>query len=143
MHALGKRLSRGELANHVLVDFQVANVTLAEGKEHVRVTVSGPGIDKAVESSVEKFGAPLYIDNLQNGSFTLKVELLDAANKLLEGPWNATTRTIKIDHDAPMDMSMAMPAADAGAPAAKDAGAAKPGPAPTPPAAKDAGAARK
>jgi hypothetical protein len=124
----------GEMANHVLVDFQVANVTLAEGKEHVHVTVTGTGIDKAVEGNVEKFGTPLYIDNLQNGSYQLKVELLDAAGKLIEGPWNSTTRTIKVDHDAPMDMSMAMPSAtpDAGAPkapglapATKDAGAPK------------------
>jgi hypothetical protein len=131
----------GEMANHVLVDFQLANVTLAEGKEHVRVTVSGPGIDKPIEGSVEKFGTPLYIDNLQNGSYTLKVELLDGAKKLLEGPWNSTTRTIKIDHDAPMDTSMSMPMGDAGAPDAggtKDAGA-KPAPA----AAKDAGAPKK
>jgi len=126
----------GEMANHVLVDFQVANVTLAEGKEHVRVTVTGLGIDKAIEGSVEKFGTPLYLDNLQNGSYTLKVELLDGANKLLEGPWNATTRTIKIDHDAPMDMSMAMPSTDAGAP---EGGAAKPAAKDT----KDAGAAKK
>jgi hypothetical protein len=123
----------GEMANHVLVDFQVANVTLAEGKEHVKVTVTGLGIDKPVEGSVEKIGTPLYLDNLQNGSYTLKVELLDGTNKLLEGPWNSTTRTIKVDHDAPMDMSMAMPTGDAGAPeagtkpaaGAKDAGAPK------------------
>ena len=128
----------GEMANHVLVDFQVANVTLAEGKEHVHVTVSGPGIDKPIEGHVEKFGTPLYIDNLQNGSYTLKVELMDGANKLIEGPWNSTTRTIKVDHDAPMDMSMAMPStgADGGAPAA-DAGAKAPA------AAKDAGAPKK
>lgn len=137
----------GEMANHVLVDFQVANVTLAEGKEHVHVTVTGPGADKPIEGHVEKFGTPLYIDNLQNGSYTLKVELMDGSNKVIEGPWNSTTRTIKVDHDAPMDMSMAMPAtgADAGAPSApaggaKDAGAAKPAPAAG---AKDAGAAPK
>jgi hypothetical protein len=136
----------GEMANHVLVDFQVANVTLAEGKEHVHVTVTGTGIDKPVESNVEKFGTPLYIDNLQNGSYQLKVELVDAAGKLIEGPWNSTTRTIKIDHDAPMDMSMAMPStsADAGAPdsgaaATKDAGAAPKAPG----LAKDAGAPKK
>ena len=125
----------GEMANHVLVDFQVANVTLAEGKEHVRVTVSGLGIDKPIEGSVEKFGTPLYLDNLQNGTYTLKVELLDGTKKLIEGPWNATTRTIKVDHDAPMDMSMAMPMGDAGAP---EGGAAKPAPA-----GKDAGAPKK
>jgi len=140
----------GDMANHVLVDFQVANVTLAEGKEHVHVTVTGPGIEKPVEGHVEKFGAPLYLDNLQNGQYSLKVELRDGSNNLVEGPWNSTTRTINVNHDAPMDATMAhgggAGAADAGAaPAAtggagaKDAGAA--------PAsgggAKDAGAAKK
>lgn len=130
---------KGEMANHVLVDFYVANVTLAEGKEHVHVAVTGPGIDKPLEASVEKWGAPLYLDNLQNGSYELKVELLDGAKKLIEGPWNATTRTIKIDHDAPADTAAAHGdhgAVDAGAPkpAAKDAGATKaaiPAPPPT------------
>jgi hypothetical protein len=105
----------GEMANHVLVDFQVFGVTLAEGKEHVHVTVSGPGIDKPVEGHVEKFGTPLYMDNLQNGSYTLKVELMDGSNKVIEGPWNSTTRTIKVDHDAPMDPNMhATPPAGSG-----------------------------
>ncbi|MBX3191560.1 MAG: hypothetical protein KF819_31490 [Labilithrix sp.] len=129
----------GEMANHVLVDFQLANVTLAEGKEHVHVSVTGPGIDKPVEGHVEKFGPPLYLDNLQNGTYTLKVELMDGANKVIEGPWNSTTRTIKIDHEAAMDPAMQhgpTGAADAGAPKpAADAGTAKP--------AADAGAPKK
>jgi hypothetical protein len=135
---------KGEMANHVLVDFQVANVTLAEGKEHVTVTVTGPGASEPVTSKVEKFGTPHYLDNLQNGEYTLKVELVDGSNKLIEGPWNSTTRTIKVDHDAAMDPAMthgAPAAADAGAkkPAATDAGA-KPAPKPTAAPAKDAGA---
>jgi hypothetical protein len=110
---------KGEMANHVLVDFYVANVTLAEGKDHVNVTVTGPGIDKALEAKVEKFGTPLYLDNLQNGSYDVKTELVDGSNKLIEGPWNSTTRTINIDHDAPADVAAAHGdhgAADAGAP---------------------------
>jgi hypothetical protein len=132
----------GEMANHVLVDFQLVNDTLAEGKDHVNVTVSGPGIDKDLTSSVTKFGTPLYLDNLQNGAYTIKVELVDGSNKVVEGPWNSTTRTIKVDHEAPMDASMhAAPAeADAGAPKGADAGAAKPAPKP---AAADAGAPKK
>ncbi len=119
----------GEMANHVLVDFQVANVALAEGKTHAHVSVTGPGIEGSVEGKVEKVGTPLYLDNLQNGSYTVKVELMDGANKSIEGAWNSTTRTIKIDHDAPMDMSMSMPSSgpDGGAstgPTIKDAGAA-------------------
>ncbi len=128
----------GEMANHVLVDFQVANVTLAEGKEHVHVTVTGPGIEKPLEAKVEKFGAPLYLDNLQNGSYTIKTELMDGSMKVIEGPWNSTTRTIKIDHDAPTDTAAAHAghSADAGAPApaTKPAGGA---------AKADAGAAKK
>jgi hypothetical protein len=135
---------KGELANNVLVDFYVANVTLAEGKEHVNVTVSGPGIDKPLEAKVEKFGTPLYLNNLQNGSYEVKTELVDASNKPIEGAWNSTTRTIKIDHDAPADVAAAHGdhgAADAGAAKPGDAGAGKT--APKPAAGKDGGAATK
>ncbi len=117
----------GEMGNHVLVDFQIANVTLAEGKEHVNVSVTGAGISAPLEGKVEKFGLPMYLDNLQNGSYTLKLELVDGSNKLIEGPWNSTTRTIKVDHEAAMDPNMghgpAPMASDAGAP---DAGKAAP-----------------
>ena len=111
---------KGEMANHVLIDFYLSGVTLADGKEHVNVKVTGPGIDKALEAKAEKWGPPFYLDNLQNGSYEIKTELADSANKLVEGPWNSTTRTIKIDHDAPAD-----PAAAHGDHAAPDAGAPK------------------
>ncbi|MCL2723813.1 MAG: hypothetical protein FWD69_05190 [Polyangiaceae bacterium] len=94
--------NNGEMANHLLVDFQLLNATLAEGKDHVKVVVSGPGIDKDLTANVTKFGPPFYLDNLQNGAYTIKTELLDGSGKLVEGPWNSTTRTFKIDHEAPM-----------------------------------------
>ena len=97
---------KGDAANHVLVDFQLANVTLAEGKEHVHIFVTGPGIEKTLEAKAEKFGPPFYLDNLQNGSYTVKLELMDKDMKVLPGPGNSTTRTIKIDHDAPSDPVM-------------------------------------
>jgi hypothetical protein len=131
---------KGEMANHVLIDFYLANETLAEGKDHVAVSVSGPGIDKPLEGKVDKWGTPLYLDNLQNGAYEVKTTLLDGSDKPIEGPWNATTRTIKVDRDAPTDVpaahgdhGSAAPAADAGAakPGAKPAG--KPAPAATPP----------
>ncbi len=112
---------KGEMANHVLVDFYVHAVTLAAGKEHVNVSVTGPGIERALEAKVERFGTPLYLDNLRNGTYELKVELADASNRLIPGAWNSTTRTIKIDRDAPSDPASAhgghtsAPAADAGA----------------------------
>ncbi len=124
---------KGDMANHVLIDFQIANVTLAEGKEHVHIFVSGPGIEKELSVKAEKFGPPYYLDNLQNGSYTLKLELMDGGMKVIPGPWNSTTRVIRVDHDAPNDMVMTAPVTSA----ATDAGA-KP---PPPPPAKDAGAA--
>jgi hypothetical protein len=139
---------KGEMANHVLIDFYVANVTLADGKEHVNVTVSGPGIDKPLEQTVKSWGTPLYLDNLQNGTYEVKTQLVDGNSKLVEGPWNSTTRSIKIDHDAPADVAAAhgdhgAPAGDAGAPkaaptkpapgGAKDAGTKAAAPTPAPP----------
>jgi hypothetical protein len=130
----------GAAANHVLVDFQLANVTLAEGKEHVHIFVSGPGIEKTLEAKAEKFGPPFYLDNLQNGTYTVKLELMDKDMKTLPGPWNSTTRTIKIDHDAPSD-----PAMDHGAHAPAGSASAAPSAAPSakPSAAPSASAAPK
>lgn len=91
---------KGENGSHVLIDFQLANVTLAEGKENVSVAVTGPGISGELTQKVTSFGAPLYLDNLRTGSYSLKVELLGADGKVLAGPWNSTTRTIKIDREA-------------------------------------------
>lgn len=128
---------KGDAANHVLVDFQVVNVALAEGKEHVHATVTGPGIEKELTGNVEKFGAPLYLDGLRNGTYEVKLELLGADKKVLPGLWNTTTRTIRIDHDAPSDPAGAHGQHDVSS--TGDAGAAKPAPAkPAPAPAKPA-----
>jgi hypothetical protein len=134
---------KGELANHVLIDFYLHNVTLAEGKEHVAVAVNGPGIDKPLEGKVEKFGTPYYLENLQNGTYEIKLELRDKDGKPVEGPYNTVTRKINVDHDAVADTAAAHgdhAAADAGA-AAPGAGAKDAGAAPKATPAKDAGAA--
>ena len=36
---------KGDMANHVLVDFQLVNDKLAADKDHVHIAVTGPGID--------------------------------------------------------------------------------------------------
>jgi hypothetical protein len=111
---------KGDMANHVLIDFQLVNDTLAEGKDHVAIAVTGPGIDDKLTAKATKFGAPFYLDNLQNGSYTVKLDLLDGSNAPVAGPWNSTTRKINVDHEAqpePMP-GMAGMGGDAGAPAA-------------------------
>jgi len=111
---------KGDMANHVIVDFQLANETLGEGKDHVHITVTGPGIDKELSAKAEKY----YLDNLQNGTYTVKLELMTggADMKLIPGAWNSTTRTIKIDHEAqpepmPMPATSAAPSAASAKPA--------------------------
>jgi hypothetical protein len=90
----------GDMANHVLVDFYLANDTLGDGKDHVKVDVTGPGIDGDKTADVTSWGAPWYLDNLQNGPYTVKLDLLDKDGKPVPGAWNSTTRTINIAHDS-------------------------------------------
>lgn len=112
------------MSKHVLIDFQLANDTLGDGKDHVNIAVTGPGIDSPLTAKVDKFGTPFYLDNLQNGAYQVKLDLMDKDDKPVAGPWNSTTRTIKVDSEGTpdpmpgMNMSTA-PAADAGAPAPK------------------------
>ena len=136
---------KGDMANHVLIDFQLASATLGAGSggdkagagdagaakasagagaDHVHVAVTGPGIDKELTAHVEKFGVPYYLDNLRNGTYTIHLALMGADDAPVPGPWNDTTRKINIDHDAQPDPMPGMPGmpgmgggADAGAPA--------------------------
>jgi hypothetical protein len=87
---------KGEMANHVLIDFQLANGTLAAGKDHVHITVTGPGIEGEKTADVAKFGTPYYLDDLQDGSYSVKLELLGSDGKALPGPWNSVTRTFNV-----------------------------------------------
>ncbi|MGH7284472.1 MAG: hypothetical protein ACRELY_23355, partial [Polyangiaceae bacterium] len=109
-----KGVYKGDQGNHVIVDFQLINDTLADGKDHVMIDVTGPGITKDLTADVKSFGAPYYLDNLQNGSYTVKLDLLGADGKPVPGAWNSTSRTFTVDHDAQPDaMPMPMPATSA------------------------------
>jgi hypothetical protein len=89
---------KGDMASHVLVDFQLLNDKLSKDKDHVHVTVTGPGIDGDKSADATSFGSPFYLDNLQDGSYEVKLELLGADGKALPGSWNTTTRKITVAH---------------------------------------------
>jgi len=89
---------KGDMANHVLVDFQIANTTLAPDKNHVHISVTGPGIEGDKSADATKFGPPFYLDNLQDGSYSVKLELLGGDGKVLPGPWNSTTHSFSVAH---------------------------------------------
>jgi hypothetical protein len=87
---------RGDMASHVLVDFLTANTTLGEGKNKVRLTVTGPGIDGEKSAQVDKIGTPYYLDNLQNGTYTVKLDLLDKDGKSVPGAGASASRTFDV-----------------------------------------------
>ncbi len=123
---------KGDMANHVLIDFQIANDKLNDPKlpgntgtkgDHVHLTVSGPGIDKALEADAVKFGPPFYLDNLVDGKYTVKAELQAADGQVLAGPWNSTTREINVDHEGTPDPMPGMNMSGTTGPTKTDAGA--------------------
>ncbi len=97
---------KGDMATRVLVDFQLLNVELAEGKSRVHISVEGPGIDGSLSKTTSSFGAPYYLEHLRKGDYTLKLELVDQDDKPVDGDWNSTTRTI---HTEPEDHESAAP----------------------------------
>lgn len=94
---------KGDAANHVLVDFQLLNIELGAGKYSVQVDVTGPGIDAPLTHTSTSFGAPLYLDGLRTGKYTVKTELLGKDGKPVGGNWNSTTREITINREAPSE----------------------------------------
>jgi hypothetical protein len=89
---------KGDMANHVLIDFQISNAKLSPSGDHAHITVTGPGIDNSLTADATQFGPPFYLDGVRDGSYSVKLELLGTDGKLLPGSWNSTTRSIAIAH---------------------------------------------
>jgi hypothetical protein len=104
-------------ADHVLVDWYLANAELGDGKFSIKASVAGPGIDGDRSLKITEW-KPYALDNLRNGDYKISMELDDKDGKAVPGAWNSTTRTITINRDAPEDPPMAAPAP----PADKDKG---------------------
>lgn len=100
---------KGDMANHVLIDFQLANTALAPDKNHVHIAVTGPGIDGEKTADVTKFGTPYYLDDLQDGSYSVKLELLGADGKSLPGSWNTAARQFTVAHAASAETPASSP----------------------------------
>ena len=100
-------------ADHVLVDWYLANAELGEGKFTIKANVTGPGVEGDGRSLKIAEWKPHALDNLRNGEYKIALELDDKDGKAVPGAWNSTTRTIVINRDAPEDPPMAPPAAAA------------------------------
>ncbi|HMJ54256.1 MAG TPA: hypothetical protein VK540_19380 [Polyangiaceae bacterium] len=97
-------------ADHVLVDWYLANAELGEGKFTIKANVTGPGVEGDGRSLKIAEWKPYALDNLRNGEYKIALELDDKDGKAVPGAWNATTRTITINRDAPEDPPMMPPA---------------------------------
>jgi hypothetical protein len=98
-------------ADHVLVDWYLANAELGDGKFSLKANVTGPGLEGDGRSLKITEWKPYALDNLRNGDYKISLELDDKDGKAVPGAWNATTRTITINRDAPEDPPMMPPAA--------------------------------
>ena len=80
----------GNYAEKILLDFYLVNTEISKEGNRVRVTINDQ------EFMIYKW-VPYYIEGLQKGEATIKLELLNNNNKLVETEYNPTTRTINID----------------------------------------------
>jgi hypothetical protein len=97
-------------ADHVLVDWYLANAELGDGKMSIKANVTGPGVEGDGRTLKITEWKPYALDNLRNGDYKISMELDDKDGKAVPGPWNSTTRTITINRDAPEDPPMSAPA---------------------------------
>ena len=77
-------------ANNVMLDFYLVNTDLSENGKKVRATINGK------EFMITKW-EPYVIKGLPMGEATIKLELLDENNNLVQSPFNPVTRTITLE----------------------------------------------
>jgi hypothetical protein len=80
---------------HFLIDFYLSNVTLSKGETVVRATYDGKSLPDFVEWK------PYFLDELLHevpgvGEHTMKLELLAADGKPVDGPFNVTERKFSV-----------------------------------------------
>ena len=79
----------GKDTENLLLDFFVLNTTLSEDGNKVRATVNG-------EEFMIAEWAPHIVKGLPMGEVTITLELLDADDNLIPGPFNKVTRTVTL-----------------------------------------------
>lgn len=74
----------------ILLDFYLCNARLSRDGYKVRLTIDG-----TVARTLTQW-VPYYIYGLKKGDHTIKLELLDANNKVVEGTFNTVAETISV-----------------------------------------------
>lgn len=95
-------------ADGLLVDFYLSNVELGDGKYSVEATLTGPGVESGQKTSIKSW-TPWRIKNARDGSYKLRLTLLDKDGKPVPGITNDTTREFSVNSKAPPPADHAHP----------------------------------
>lgn len=76
--------------NNVMLDFYLVNTDLSENGNRVRATING-------EEFMITEWRPYVIEGLPMGETTIKLEMLDENDQLVQSPYNPVTRTITLE----------------------------------------------
>lgn len=85
-----KGVYTGEDTQKVMLDFYLLNTTISPDGNKVKATING-------EEFMITEWAPYYIEGLPLGDATIKLELIDAEGKTIDGPFNKVKRTITLE----------------------------------------------
>ncbi len=86
----------GPDADRIMVDFYLSNVALGTGPSDHRVRLT---VDDTLSWDLTTW-APHFLEGLPTGSHTVRLELLAPDSTVVEGPFNATERTITVRREA-------------------------------------------
>jgi hypothetical protein len=80
----------GKDTEKLMIDFFLLNTTLSPEGNKVRATVNGQ------EFMIDEW-APYYVEGLEKGEATVKLELLDADGNNIPGPFNTVERKVTLE----------------------------------------------
>lgn len=87
----------GNDAQRVLLDFYLINTDLSVGGNRIRATINEQ------EFMLDRW-QPYIIEGLPMGEATIKLELLDKDNNLVDSPYNPVTRTVTLEGNEDSNM---------------------------------------
>lgn len=79
-----------QVTNKVMLDFYLVNTELSENGNKVRATINGQ------EFMITEW-QPYFMEGLPMGETTIKLELLNENDELVQSPFNPVTRTITLE----------------------------------------------
>lgn len=80
----------GEDTEKLMLDFFLVNTQISEGGNKVRATING-------EEHILTEWAPYFIEGLEKGTATIKLELINNQGEVIPGKYNTVTREVTLE----------------------------------------------